>query len=150
LQLPNFVDLCTYDRSRSRQDTQQRPTLPRRAPHLPDTPQIVQRCGAEAVAAAGRPGLVVVYEDDDMACVVKPQGLPTQGKGDGSLQGRIKWVRGGARVGAPARFTCCHEHACVHLLPVRAGESSFGVACMAREPFEIETKGGGAGRRNDG
>ncbi|KIY96680.1 Ribosomal large subunit pseudouridine synthase D [Monoraphidium neglectum] len=54
--------------------------------------EIVQRCGAEAVAAAGRPGLVVVYEDDDMACVVKPQGLPTQGKGDGSLQGRIKWL----------------------------------------------------------
>jgi hypothetical protein len=31
-----------------------------------------------------------VFEDDHMACVIKPQGLKTQGKGEGSLQGRIK------------------------------------------------------------
>lgn len=53
-------------------------------------PQIVQRCGAEALASEGRPGLEVVYEDDHMAAVIKPQGLPTQGKGEASLQGRIK------------------------------------------------------------
>ncbi|KAI8474727.1 MAG: pseudouridine synthase [Monoraphidium minutum] len=53
--------------------------------------EIVQRCGADPLEAAGKPGLAVIYEDDHMACVVKPQGLPTQGKGEGSLQGRIKY-----------------------------------------------------------
>jgi hypothetical protein len=51
---------------------------------------IVQRCGADPVAAAGRPGLQAVHEDAHMACVVKPQGIPTQGKGEGTVQGRIK------------------------------------------------------------
>ncbi|GBF90008.1 hypothetical protein Rsub_02714 [Raphidocelis subcapitata] len=55
------------------------------------TIEIVQRCGSDPVAAAGRPGLGVVFEDDHMACVVKPQGLPTQGGGEGTLQGRIKY-----------------------------------------------------------
>lgn len=57
---------------------------------VPRSSQIVQRCGADPVAAEGRPGLDIVYEDEHMACIVKPQGLPTQGKGEGSVQGRIK------------------------------------------------------------
>ena len=52
--------------------------------------QVVQRCGTDPVAAAGRPGLEVAYEDGHMAAVVKPRGLPTQGKGEGSVQGRAK------------------------------------------------------------
>lgn len=48
---------------------------------------LVQRAGASPPArshmkrGAEMPGLEVMYEDDHLACVIKPNGLPTQGKG---------------------------------------------------------------------
>lgn len=53
--------------------------------------QIAQRCSVAPLSPAGRPGLAVVFEDDHAAVVVKPQGITTQGKGEGSVQGRVKY-----------------------------------------------------------
>lgn len=56
--------------------------------------QTVTRVARTSVAqfrALPGPGLEVVSQDDHMAVVVKPQGLPTQGKGQGTLQGRVKY-----------------------------------------------------------
>eukprot|EP00879_Flechtneria_rotunda_P026171 GHRR01027888.1.p1 GENE.GHRR01027888.1~~GHRR01027888.1.p1 ORF type:complete len:199 (+),score=34.03 GHRR01027888.1:105-701(+) len=58
-----------------------------------DIVQVMVKAGSGPVWAgtAGKPGLDLVYEDDHMACIIKPQGLPTQGKGEATVQGRIKY-----------------------------------------------------------
>ncbi|WIA36607.1 hypothetical protein OEZ86_007895 [Tetradesmus obliquus] len=58
-----------------------------------DVVRVVMKVGCGAVwgSTAGKPGLEVACEDEHMACIVKPQGLPTQGTGEGTVQGRIKY-----------------------------------------------------------
>ncbi|WIA16409.1 hypothetical protein OEZ85_013101 [Tetradesmus obliquus] len=58
-----------------------------------DVVRVVMKVGSGAVwgSTAGKPGLEVAFEDEHMACIVKPQGLPTQGTGEGTVQGRIKY-----------------------------------------------------------
>jgi hypothetical protein len=77
----------------------------RRPPRPPTRAQVVQRCGADALPAAGRPGLAVVYEDAHMACVVKPQArrrVPARPLG-ARASSELKAVRSFRRAAAGAR-----------------------------------------------
>jgi hypothetical protein len=58
-----------------------------------DKLEILARVGAgqQWQSFADKPGLDVAYEDEHLACIVKPQGLRTQGKGVQTVQGRIKY-----------------------------------------------------------
>lgn len=58
-----------------------------------DTVQLLTRLGGgkQWADTSNKPHLPLAYEDQHMAIVIKPQGLSTQGKGETSVQGRIKY-----------------------------------------------------------